>query len=175
VRRPVRTAPWRAAASRYDDVVTTPAGEPGDRRPPREPQPGDRQLLERPPSDRYAARTPAVDTDAGRLDAILVPVAIVIGGAVVFVIAGGILTVTAGLVIIAAFLGWLTGHLVSPPGRAAFVALVAVVAGFLAIWLFGRIEGGVLDPIAYLLEVEGPIVVVVGLVFGGGLAAAASR
>jgi hypothetical protein len=145
--------------------MTTPANEPGDRRP----------LLDRPPSDRYVARTPEAAASAGRLDALLVPLAIVIGASAAFVILGGILTVTAGLVILAAFLGWLTGHLVSPPGLAAIVALVAVVAGFLAIWLFGRVEGGVLDPIAYLAEVEGPVVVILSLLFGGGLAAAASR
>ena len=145
--------------------MTTPANEPGDRRP----------LLDRPPSDRYVARAPAAAATAGRLDALLVPVAIVIGASAGFAILGGILTVTAGLVILAAFVGWLTGRLVSPPGLAAIVALVAIAAGFLAIWLFGRVEGGVLDPIAYLAEVEGPVVVVLSLLFGGGLAAAASR
>jgi hypothetical protein len=145
--------------------VTTPANEPGDRRP----------LLDRPPSDRYVARASAADAKAARLDAILVPVALVLGTAVAFVVLGGIVTVTAGLVLVAAFLGWLTGRLVSPPGLAAIIAVVAVIAGFLAIWLFGRLEGGVLDPIAYLFEVEGPVVVVLSLLFGAGLAAAASR
>lgn len=145
--------------------MTTPANEPGDRRP----------LLDRPPSDRYVARAPGPDAKAARLDAILVPVALVLGGAVGFVILGGILTVTAGLVLVAAFLGWLTGRLVSPPGVAAGVAVVAVVAGFLAVWLFGRVEGGVLDPITYLFEVEGPVVVIFSILVGGGLAAAASR
>jgi len=78
-------------------------------------------------------------------------------------------------VIPSVFLGWLTGRLVSPPSRAAIVGLAAVAIGLLAIWLFGRYEGGVLDPIAYLAEVEGPIVVVLSLLAGGGLAAAASR
>jgi hypothetical protein len=58
---------------------------------------------------------------------------------------------------------------------AALVAVGAVVVGLLGVWLFGRIEGGVLDPITYLIEVEGPIVVGLCLVLGGGLAAAASR
>ncbi|HYX12232.1 MAG TPA: hypothetical protein VE817_09625 [Candidatus Acidoferrum sp.] len=138
--------------------------EPGDRRP----------LLDRPPGDRYVTRTDATDETARRLDAILVPVALIVGTPVAFVIAGGYLTVTAGLVILAAFLGWLTGRLVSPPARAAIVALAAIAVGFLAIWLFGRLEGGVLGPIDYLLEVEGPVVVVLSLLFGGGLAAASS-
>jgi hypothetical protein len=118
---------------------------------------------------------PAADAGPGRLDRILIPVGIVIGTSVGFVVLGGIVTVTAGLVILAAFLGWLTGRLVSPPRLAAVVALVAVIAGFLAIWLYGRMEGGVLDPLDYLVEVEGPVVVILSLLFGGGLAAAASR
>jgi hypothetical protein len=139
--------------------------EPGDRRP----------RLDRPPGDRYVVRTAAADETARRLDAILVPVALILGSAIAFVIAGGYLTITAGLVILAAFLGWLTGRLVSPPARAAIVALAAIAVGFVAIWLFGRFEGGVLNPIDYLVEVEGPVVVVLSLLFGGGLAAASSR
>jgi cytochrome bd-type quinol oxidase subunit 2 len=145
--------------------VTTPAGEPGERRP----------LLDRPPGDRYVAGESEAVRDPGRFDAVLVPLALVLGTAVGFVILGGILGVTAGLVIPSAFLGWLTGRLVSPPSRAAVVGLAAIAIGLLAIWLFGRNEGGVMDPIAYLAEVEGPIVVVLSLLAGGGLAAAASR
>jgi hypothetical protein len=145
----------------------TPDNEPGDRRP----------LLDRPPGERYAA-PPAADGGASGpawAGSVLVPVALVLGGAIVFVVLGGILTVTAGLVIAAAFFGWLTGRLVSPPLRAAAVALAGVVLGLLGIWLFGRYEGGVLDPIAYLAEVEGPIVVLLCLVAGGGIAAAAAE
>ena len=47
----------------------------------------------------------------------------------------------AGLVIVAAFAGWLTGRLVSPPARAASVAVLAVALGLLGIWLYGRIRG----------------------------------
>jgi hypothetical protein len=154
-----------AAASRYDEPVTTPLGEPGDRRP----------QLERPPGDRYITRPVAADEATGRLDAILVPTALVLGTGIAFVLLGGILLVTAGLVVVAGFVGLLTGRLVSPPARAAAVGLTAVVVGLLAIWLFSRIEGGVLDPIDYLAEVEGPIVVVLSLLAGTGLAAAASR
>jgi len=145
--------------------MTTPAGEPGERRP----------LLARPPGDRYVAQPSAEGNRPGRLEAILVPVALVLGGAIGFVILGGIVGVTAGLVIPSAFLGWLTGRLVSPPARAAIVGLAAIATGLLAIWLFGRLEGGVMDPIDYLAEVEGPVVVVLSLLACGGLAAAASR
>jgi hypothetical protein len=155
--------------------VTTPTREPGDRPPqPDRPQP-DRPLLDRPPSDRYATGPAATDAPASRLDALLVPLGLVLGTGIAFVVLGGILLVTAGLVLVAAFAGWLTGRLVSPPARAAVVGLAAVIVGLLGIWLFGRMEGGVLDPIAYLAEVEGPIVVVLSLLAGTGLAAAASR
>lgn len=144
--------------------MTQPANPPGDRRP----------HLDRPPSDRYAPRTPA-RSPAGRLDGLAAPLALVLGTGIAFVVLGGILAVTAGLVIVAVFAGWLTGRLVSPPGVAAGVALTAVVVGLLGIWLFGRVEGGILDPISYLAEVEGPVVVLLCLLGGSGLAAAASR
>ncbi len=92
-----------------------------------------------------------------------------------FTILGAILAITAGLIVIAGFAGWLLGKLVSPPLQAAALGLLAVLLGFLAIWAFGRLEGGVLDPIEYLAEVEGWIVVGLSLLAGGGLAAAASR
>jgi hypothetical protein len=151
--------------------VTTNVPEPGEPRP----EPGERrQRLDRPPGERYA--TAAADADAGAgADLRWAPVAVVLGGAILYTILGGILTITAGLVVLAAFIGWLIGKLVSPPVRAALVGLVAVVAGLLGIWLFGRIEGGVLDPIAYLDEVQGWPLVVGQLLAGAGLAAAASR
>ncbi len=153
----------------YDGRVTTPANPPGDRRP----------RLDRPPGDRYrpvpppAAAGPAAA--AGRLDALLVPVGLIVGGGIAFVVLGGILLVTAGLVVLAAFLGWLTGRLVSPPTVAAGVGLAVVVVGLLGIWAWSRVEGGVLDPIAYLDAVEGLPVVGLSLLAGAGLAAAASR
>ena len=55
------------------------------------------------------------------------------------------------------------------------VAVATVVAGLVGVWLFGRIEGGVLDPIAYLDEVQGWPLVGLQLLAGAGLAAASSR
>ena len=148
--------------------MTTPANPPGDRRP----------ALDRAPSERYrvlAQDAPTEATPRGAIDQLLVPIGLVLGTAVAFVILGGLLTVVAGLVIVAAFSGWLTGRLVSPPSRAAMVGFLAVALGLLGIWLYGRIEGGVLDPVAYLLAVQGPVVVIACLLAGPGLAAAASR
>jgi hypothetical protein len=145
--------------------VTNDPVEPGDRRP----------LLDRPPGERYGSSGPRPEPDATVLDRIAWPLAVIVGTALLFTILGAILAVTAGLIVIAGFAGWLLGKLVSPPPRATALGLVAVLLGFLAIWAFGRLEGGVLDPIEYLAEVEGWIVVGLSLLAGGGLAAAASR
>ena len=139
-------------------------GEPGERR----------ARLERPPGERYTSRRPTTAESATRLDAALLPIAVVLGGVILFVVLGALLLVTSGLVVLSLVLGWLVGRLVSPPVRAALVGVGVVALGFLAIWLFGRVEGGVLDPITYLIEVEGPGVLILSLLFGGGLAAAAS-
>ena len=146
--------------------MTSAPNEPGEPRP----------RLDRAPGERYRPAEPETSA-AGvtALDAALIPVAIVLGTAIAFTVAGGVLTVTAGLIVLAAFAGWLVGRFVSPPPRAAVVGLVAVVLGFLGIWLYGRMEGGVLWPIDYLLEVDGPVVVALSLLVGGGMAAAASR
>jgi hypothetical protein len=105
----------------------------------------------------------------------LAPVAVILAGALGYTILGGILDVTAGLIVAAGFIGWLIGKLVSPPARAAAIGVVAVLAGLLGIWAFGRIEGGGLDPIAYFDAVQGWPLVLLQLLAGGGLAAAASR
>jgi hypothetical protein len=141
-----------------------------------DPEPGDRRpLLDRAPGERYGSSEPEPEPAVTIVDRIAWPLAVVLGTVVAFTALGAILAVTAGLIVVAAFAGWLIGKLVSPPPRAAVVALGAVVLGFLGIWLFGRFEGGVLDPIEYLAEVEGWFVVIACLIGGGGLAAASSR
>lgn len=137
--------------------------------------PGERRrALDRPPGERYAP-PPSANQPPNPLDRVLAPLAVVLGGAVAFVVLGGLLGVTAGLAILAVVLGWAIGRLVSPPSVAALVGLAAVLLGLAGIWLFGRIEGGVLDPIAYFSEVHGPALVALELLGGAGLAAAASR
>ena len=161
----IRGALGRRETSRYDDPVTSPTPQPGDRRP----------QLARPPSDRYGPLVDGSDDDADRTSAVLWPAVVVLGGSILFVLLGGLLGVTGGLLIVAAFEGWLLGRLVSPPWRAALVGLAAVVVGLLGIWLFGRLEGGVLDPLNYLAQVHGMPLVILELLAGTGLAAAASR
>jgi len=82
--------------------------------------------------------------------------------------------VSVGCANVGAALVALTGLVVRPPLRAAAIAVAVVLAGLLGIWLFGRWEGGVLDPIEYFAEVQG-ILVPLELLAAGGLAAAASR
>jgi hypothetical protein len=145
--------------------MTAPPSEPGDRRP----------VLDRAPGERYARPAADADDANARVDAFAIPAAIVLGTAVVFTILGAIVAVTAGLIVVAGFAGWLIGRFVSPPSRAALIGVAAVVIGFLAIWAYGRLEGGVLDPIDYLFQVEGPVIVALSVAAAGGLAAAASR
>jgi hypothetical protein len=168
-------------------TMTTPA-EPGER-PPATPDgtgdsaehgpataPGARQrvTLDRPPGDRYLPARSARAASGDVLGGVRGPLALVVGGAVAFAVLGGVLGITAGLIILAGLLGWLTGLLVRPPLRAAAVAVASVVAGLLGIWLFGRWEGGVLDPVAYFAEVQG-LVVPLELLAAAGMAAAASQ
>jgi hypothetical protein len=158
-------------------AMTTPP-EPGEHRPATASGTGDpprrRVTLDRPPGDRYLPARSARDASDHVLRGVRGPLALVAGGTLVFVVLGGILGITAGLIVAAGILGWLTGLLVRPPLRAALVGLVAVIAGLVGIWLFGRWEGGVLDPITYLSEVQG-FVVPLELLAGAGMAAAASR
>lgn len=145
-------------------MATTPTREPGE----------PRRVLDRPPGERYARPLPS-ETGGPGVERFLIPLAVLLGGVLGWVVLGGILAITSGLIVLAAVVGWLIGRVVSPPALAGLVGLAAVTLGLLGIWAFGRIEGGVLDPIAYFGEVHGPILVVLQLILGSGLAAAASR
>jgi hypothetical protein len=131
-------------------------------------------MLDRPPGDRYLPAGRNAAGSGGRLGEARAPLAVAAGGALAFVVLGGVLAVTAGLIVLAGLIGWLIGLLVRPPARAALVAVGTAVAGLIGIWLFGRWEGGVLNPIDYLAEVQG-IIVPLELLAAGGMAAAASR
>ena len=124
--------------------------------------------------DRYPSRRPSDTRTRGPMGEPRLVLAVVVVGAIGFVILGGVLAVTAGLIVAAGLIGWLVGLLVRPPVWAALIAVGAIALGLLGIWLFGRWEGGVLDPIEYFAEVQG-FLVPLELLAGGGMAAAASR
>jgi hypothetical protein len=101
--------------------------------------------------------------------------------AVVIVLLGGLLGVSAGLLVVALVTGWGVARVMAggpaggPPGEAAdrsrpwlavAIAVGAVAAGQLGLWLFARLEGGVLSPIDYLAQTFGPLVPV-QLIIGG--------
>lgn len=86
-------------------------------------------------------------------------------GAVVITVAGGLLAITAGLLVIAGALGWAIAVLLSGGIEAArrrwiapALALVGVALGQVGLWLVARQEGGTLGLIGYLAEVFGPLV-----------------
>ena len=163
----------RAAQARYDDAVTDPNPLPAQ---PPPPTPGERRLAH-PPSDRYreaeamraaaAAATPDPAASVARGVALGVVVAIL--GAAAIVVLGGLVTMTAGLVVVAGVIGWGVaaglrfgaGEHLRPDRRvvaAVVLALGAVGLGQLGVWQYARIEGGVLAPLDYLAEVFGLLV-----------------
>jgi hypothetical protein len=73
---------------------------------------------------------------------------------------GGPLSVTLGLVVVAAFVGWIVASLVRPLVWVAVALAVGSVAlGLVGIWLFAGLEGGALGLVDYLGQVQGPLVV----------------
>jgi hypothetical protein len=173
----------RHAGRGYDDRVTDPNQEPGESEPGEPPAaippvaepvtPGERRLAH-PPSDRYRlAEAPPADAPPDPAASVVRGVAIAVVaagiGAVAIVVLGGVLTVTAGLVIVAAAIGWGVGAGLRfgagpdlPPRRrvviAVVLAIVSVALGQVGLWQYGRTEGGVLAPLDYLAEVYGPLV-----------------
>jgi hypothetical protein len=112
--------------------------------------------LDRPPSDRYAreALPPAVAPRTRAVRALGVAAA----GAAAIAFLGGPLSMTAGLLALAVVVGLVLGALLRPAtGIAVSLAVGSVVVGLLGIWLFARAEGGVLDPLAYFGDVQGPL------------------
>jgi hypothetical protein len=134
-----------------------------DRRP--DEAPGERRLA-RPPSERYVAPAEGSAPDGADARAALGLACLLAGaGAVVITIAGGLLSITAGLLVIAGALGWAVAVVLSRgtavAGRrwlAPTLATSGVALGQVGLWIVARQEGGTLDPIAYLGEVFGVLV-----------------
>ncbi|HET7028170.1 MAG TPA: hypothetical protein VFI28_10815 [Candidatus Limnocylindrales bacterium] len=87
----------------------------------------------------------------------------------ILAILGGPVSLSAGLAVVAFFLGRLVGTMVrvgaagtlSSPARVSLaiaLSLAGVALGQLGIWVFARSEGGTLDLGAYLFDAFGPLV-----------------
>lgn len=100
---------------------------------------------------------------------VVLGVVVGIVGAGAIVLLGGVLALTAGLVVVAAATGWGIAAALRfgagerlPAGRrigiAIGLAVAAVLAGQLGLWQYARTEGGVLPLVDYLAEVFGALV-----------------
>lgn len=139
------------------------------------PAPGERRL-DRPPSDRYRDLPDAdgsgshAATDRGSMGrAIATGFLAGLGGAIATIVLGGVLSLSAGLVIVAGATGWAVGTATRVgaggaidrdrrPWLALALALVAVVLGQVGLWLYARTEGGVLSLPEYLAQTFGLLV-----------------
>ena len=152
----------------YDDAVDdTPAtDDPGERRPTR--------TLERAPSERYLgfeALEEAAAPPPPVARAVVFALLAAIAGGVAIAVAGEILKITAGLVVVAAALGWFDAVVLTVAlggtlamrrgtrrGTAVSITLLGVALGQVGLWLIARNEGGVLGFVDYLSEVFGFLV-----------------
>lgn len=145
--------------------------------------PGERRL-ERPPSERYrteetiAPAQPPRPTSDGR--ALAYGLLATIAGAALITALGGVLTLSAGLLVAAVVTGRAIGLAVVAGGgraarsstgrwRAVGLSVGAILLGQLGLWLYARTEGGVLPLPDYLAQTFGILVPV-----EFGLAAAAA-
>jgi hypothetical protein len=138
------------------------------------PPSGPRQL-DRAPGERYRSRpgqsgAPDVATPAtGPSPAIraATPFLVAIAGALLIAVLGSF-DIGAGLLAVSGFIGWAVGISIiwggTPGGDrrrtgawSAGLAAASIVLGLVLLWIWSRVEGGVMDPIAYLDERFGPI------------------
>jgi len=146
--------------------VTDPLNSPPETR-----TPGERRLAH-PPSDRYRVPeevAPAVDESASATRGVAYAAGAGLAGAVATTVLGGVLAVSAGLLVVAASTGWAVatglragaGPHLAPARRirlALVLTTVGVILGEIGLWLYARSEGGVLGPLDYLAETFGLLV-----------------
>lgn len=150
----------RAPPRRYDSDVADdpPTNAPGERR------------LARPPSERYGTvEEPAAAPAGSLIRGLALGSAIELLGAAAITVSGGLLAITAGLLVVAGVVGWATAVAVVSGARTSIgastraaiaigFALAGVTLGQVGLWLLARQEGGVLPFFDYLAEVFGPLV-----------------
>ncbi len=156
-------------ASRYDGAMSDPPAETTPTGP--AVTPGERRLAH-PPSDRYRVTEPestSTDRPGSPARAAILGASAVLAGAIAITVLGGVLAVSAGLIVVAAATGWAVGlglrwgagH---PPAferrvrLAVGLALLSIVLGQLGLWWYAGTEGGVLDPLDYLAQTFGLLV-----------------
>jgi len=150
------------------------------------PEPGDRRRaapatrpLERPPGERYVEaedpRDAAAPPTASR--AILVAILLMLAGAALIVVLGGVFSLSAGLLVVAGVIGWAVGGSISM-GRgmsvdagmrrwlAIALAVASIVLGQVGLWLYAATEGGSLGLVDYLVQSRGLLVPLEALVAG---------
>ena len=175
-RAPVVARGHRVTGRDYDARVERPTDPPapGDR-PPNSRDGGSAAggtapRLGRAPGERYGSRAnPETDPDTprtgGSARAIALAAAIGIAGSVVIVMLGGVLALSAGLVVVAGAIGWLIGGtlrgvVIGPRAIiAAALAVESVLVAQVGLWLFAQSEGGALGLFDYLAQTWGWIVV----------------
>jgi len=127
--------------------------------------PGDPGRLDRAPGERYAGRASgpvATGPRTGLVRSLVVADLVALTGSVAF-FALALFDLGPGLIAAAAAIGWAIALALVWRGTAAGIAdrrarvaaaatlaVAAVALGFLLNWAWGRAEGGVLDPVAYL-------------------------
>ncbi len=142
------------------------------------PTPGERRLA-RPPSERYADEaasgpadetpTPGPGTTGSTGRAIAGALGIALGGIVLTVLFGGVMALSAGLLVLWGAAGYLIGQAVRIGGGDALgttarmvsavgVALVGVLVAQLGLWWYAGLEGGVLPLVDYLGQTFGVLV-----------------
>jgi hypothetical protein len=136
---------------------------------PGERHPGERRL-ERPPSERYIdAAIEGPPTTGSLARALALGAATAVFGAIAITVAGGLVTITAGLLVIAAVIGWAVAVAVASGGGpdlaprtqtalATTLTVAGIALGQVGLWLLGREEGGVLSLGDYLAETFGILV-----------------
>jgi hypothetical protein len=103
-------------------------------------------------------------------------VLVALGGAALIVVLGGLLSVSAGLLVVAGAIGWLAGRAMSTVatlggrGRrtvAVLLAISSIAAGQVGLWLHSLTQGGALGLADYLAQTWGALVVIETVVAAG--------